>query len=68
MIVCKGMGYKRSCAICTCGRGRGRIAELQEGLKQVLAIRNKEVSRLREVADTFEPKGKSIGPVQNWPY
>ena len=31
-------------------------------------IRNREVGRLREVTDTWEPMGKSIGTVQNWPY
>ena len=42
--------------------------ELQWGLKQLPVIRNREVGRLREVAYTWEPMGKSIGTVQNWPY
>ena len=61
--VCKGMGYKQK----LCGdvhvwlsswlycRGRATVGST---LKEVSVIRNREVSRLREVADTWEPRGK----------
>ena len=41
--------------------------EVQWGLKQLLVIRNIEVGRQREVANTCNPMGKSIGSEQNWP-
>ena len=50
----------------------GRIVEeqlpVQYGLEQQPVVRNRECGRLRKVADTWEPMGKSIGTVQNWPY
>ena len=41
-------------------RSSGRIAqgELQYGLKQLPVIRNREVGRVREVADTWGANGK----------
>ena len=67
--VCKG-GYKElDGEMCTCVKWlycEGRVAVGPEA-----TVRNSEYregGRLREVADTWEPMGKSIGTVQNWPY
>ena len=51
-------------------RSSGRIAqgELQQGLKQLPVIWNREVGHRREVADTWVPVGKSSGTEQNWPH
>ena len=68
--VCKLVGYKKLVTWRCTHVSSGRIAEgeLQQGLKQLPVIRNRGDSRLTEVTDTWEPMGKSIVTVQNWPY